>query len=283
MAFNKVVSLIIGKGEETEIQSQGVEMNNLDIVFDIIRSRTFEENSAEFVIYNLSRETRNSVLRKGSAVIFSAGYEDDGVGVVFIGAISESKTEMEGGNIKTTIQAISASGKNNLDNIVVNLGFSKGVTVAEVLDKLSTITDLVIFGREQANIMMDNGFFYSGSARGAFKRLSTFLALNKVKIMIDNGEIVLFNLNGADSRFDTGILDHKSGLFSAHEIISENPAELDDKMRIEVNSILLPKVRPNSLIKIEGNNINGFFICDKVQFFGSNFGDEFNCKMEMVE
>lgn len=273
--------MIIGSGASEQVKRTGLEIKTLDMDFDITRARTFEENSALFSVFNLSRESKDKFVKKGSALIFSAGYEDEGIGTIFSGAISDIKEEMDGGDVKTTIQAVTASGENDLDTVYVELGYSKGAFVSDIINQISVAMGLAVYGLGQARVKLNNGFFFSGTARQALKRCQWFLLANNVEIMIDNGEIILWNIQGS-SRYSVGVVGYNSGLISARAIVSDKPGE-EDKKRIEVKSLLVPKYRPDSLVKIEGDSVTGIFVIDKIQFVGSTYGEDFDCVMECVE
>jgi hypothetical protein len=43
------------------------------------------------------------------------------------------------------------------------------------------------------------------------------------------------------------------------------------------------KIRPNCLINLKSENVNGLFIVETANYKGDNFGGEYNVKLEVVE
>lgn len=273
MAFNRKVSLIIGIGDNDAVNKQGLEIADLDIEFDVTRSRTLAENTAKFKVYNLSEKTRQNNLKQGAGIIFSAGYEDEGTGVLFTGAIDKIDYEKQDGNFITNISGVSFSGDNNLENSPVSISYAKDGRISEIITDIADALSLPVYGIKNADIKLIHNFTFAGTARAALRRLEWMLAVEGIKIMIDNGELIVYKEFG-ESLFEAFILDYTSGLVSAVPKVDDKDKNIVTD-RVIVTSLIVPKMRPGTLFKVSGDYVNGAYIAEKVQAVGSTFGDQY--------
>jgi hypothetical protein len=77
--------------------------DNLDIGFEVKGSNSSEKNTAEVVIYNLSRTTRAKITADLD-ITLEAGYADDH-GTIFSGIVKKIYEERDGGDLKTHVVA----------------------------------------------------------------------------------------------------------------------------------------------------------------------------------
>lgn len=104
MAWGRVATLKVGVGDPG-VEGNAVDISGLHFEFDVRRSRVYQDNRAEFTIYNASPETRKQFLISGATVVFGAGYEDENatnteVGVsaptIFWGYVCLASTKKDG-------------------------------------------------------------------------------------------------------------------------------------------------------------------------------------------
>ena len=100
MAWGRITTLTVG------FQGSGFIVSDLDMDFEVNRSITLSENTAEFTIYNAKESTRKEVLKQGANVIFEAGYEDETVSTLFAGNITYSSSMKKGMDWVTEIKAV---------------------------------------------------------------------------------------------------------------------------------------------------------------------------------
>lgn len=310
MAWGRVVQMTV----RTQLSRDGnvwtwkdTDISNLHMTFKIDRSIVFNDNSAEFVVYNASENTRNNVLARGSNVRFSAGYSDTGtIGQLFTGNIIDSQSERIGPDWVTTIQAASMRSDEKPFQITpVALSFAKDVPLPTVLESLGSTLGLVVAGIESANFSLPNGFVYVGAIRGALKYCKTILNVNGLDLFIDNSELVVYSL-GQASNFTTLFLSPDTGLLNIRSVTDSNDLvretvqavleegnELDvvaaiadnvqvQEKRVAISAILQPKARPNGLVKVVGTRHDGIYLLEYLTFSGDNFGGDFNSTLEGV-
>ncbi len=175
---------------------------------------TFEDRPklcvAEIEIYNLAPDTR-AMLKKGLAVILSAGYKGD-VGTIFVGEIREFNTKIEELDNITKIKAADSmeawlSGE-------VNKTYKAGMNAKDIIDDL-----LNIFGVEVSRIELAQNKRYprARTCKGKLKDVLTELVCSdcKSRLIIRTGQIFINDpAQGVNEGFlltpETGLLKSSS-------------------------------------------------------------------------
>lgn len=269
MALGRIVELLIGEN------AQGLKISNLDIEFDIEKSRTLADNNAEFTIYNAKQSTRNDILKKGNNLIFNFGYKDETTATIFIGNIIDSYSEKINADWVTKIKASTVRAKDQaLEIIPISLSYGQNTPIAEPIKYIAAASGLAISGIENINgLKLINGWVYAGTFKGALRYLKSVLDATSYSMYIDNNEIVIYKTNTA-SRFTVSVLSYTGGLRSIRPISKVE----EQKKRVEFTSLIIPKIRIDSLIKVVNTSSDdGVYIVDKLKIAGSNFDNE--CKM----
>ena len=305
---------------ETDIAS-------LDLDFTITRSRVFNDNEASVTIYNMNPDTRNKILKRGSNLLIYAGYQDEGVGLMFQGNIVDVNTSTNGVDYITTITALAIRSLSRpFTATPVSLVYPKGTTADKAVDQLAAALGLVAIGTENvAKVPMD-GFAYVGGAGGALEALARRLETAGCGIYIDLAELLVYTKDGSDSKYSVAYLAPDCGLLSARDTTDYSQAvrsrvdELSDDLgkdptgqkpgdRIiytektgtevyqeldkiytslpktaEAVTIIMPKVRPNSLVDLQAVDVSGMFVVDSMTINGGNTaGSDFTMALSLVE
>jgi len=279
MAFKRVVTLEVINNNTTLTQ-----ISNLDIEFDIERSITLTDNTAEFVIHNAKTETRNNILKAGNNIIFKAGYEDEkNIASIFFGTIDTAISVKDGVNWITTISAKDAgNNKQPLTHQTLAYSYIPGSPVSQVISDLKTFLNIPVFGLENiASLKLNNGLNYSGALGGLLRQLQQILNNSGIGLFFDSSQMVIFNNAGRDSKFGVVNLTQNSGLIGNVEDVTDTTK--DSKKRIKFKSLMNPKFQPLGLVNITGQTITGLFIIEKLVFSGDNFGGDFSVSGEGVE
>lgn len=277
MAFKIITRLTVGS------DGTGLLISDLDIDFEVTRSITFSENTAGFTIYNAKQSTRKKILTKGNNVIFKVGYEDEGIGTLFIGNITDSKSLKSGADWITTLQCSSIrSAKRPIDTTYVSLSYTLDTSLKRPLQDIANALGMTLIGIENANYNLDNGYTFVGTAREALNYCKNILEANGASIYTDNTDIVIYNIGGKSSIFTPVYLDYDSGLISVEEITKEDNQTKQNPKRIQFESLIIPKLQPNGLVKINTDKIEGIFSIEKLTVAGSNYGDNSTCVVEAV-
>lgn len=279
MALNRILDMDVGINNALVLK-----ISALNISFNIVRNVDISANTAVITVFNAKEETRLKVLTKGNNVVLKAGYEDENnVGTIFSGYITNSSSRREGPDWVTEIQAIDLGGlTTNILKQTISLSFIAGTFVSTVISTLVGVMSVPIIGLENvSNIKLNNGFIYVGTISGALKKLQKILRASDAGLYFDNSEFVIYLLGVQDSKFGIVNISPVSGLIgSIEEYVDEG--EEDDKKRIAFTSLMNAKIKPNSVIVLNTATTKGAFIVENVEFLGDNFGGEFVANVECV-
>lgn len=277
MAWIRQINMTVGAG------GIGTLISDLNVSFQIERSIELSSNTAQFTIYNAKLETRQKILSTGNNIIFAAGYDDEkNIATIFIGTITKSVSKKQGVDWITEIEAMDISAnRSGLIYNTVNLSYIAKTPLFTVVNDVASLLSVPVFGLENLTQTLNNGFVYSGNVNNLIKRLNNILSTYQTKIYFDSSEMVIFKPGIPDSRFGIVKLTSNSGLIGdVADISDEN--EQDGKKRIGFQCLLNPKIKPNSVIIVVSNSVQGSFIVEKVSFIGDNFGGDFICEVEAV-
>jgi len=274
MAFNRTVELKAGT------TSSSVVISDLDIEFNITRSRKFSNNVAKFKIYNPKEDTISKVLKKGNSISFKAGYQDEGMGLIYIGQIVQSISDKKPPDTVVSIECGSIQNADTaLESVTLSLSYQKETYISRVLDEIGTALGLSVVGMKNvSSISLPNGFTFAGTAKDAMRYCEGILNNNDTGLFIDNTTLSLFK-NDKGNDLQAVKLTPQTGLMESPKLTdnddgSENVQKVLTK-RVLFKSILNYKIVPNGYVRIESSGVKGDFIVDKCHFVGNNFGGEF--------
>lgn len=279
MAYKRVVSL-----EVVNNNTQLVTLNNLDFEFNVDRSITLGNNTAEIVVYNMKTETRNNVLKTGNNIILKAGYEDEGgVLSIFFGTIHTVNTVKQETEWITTIQAIDiGSNKQPLIYEPVSYSYIANSPLVQVISDVVSILGIPVFGLENVTQVLSNGFVHVGSINSLLKEIEKKLKNDDLGLYFDNSQMIIYRIGVQESKFGLVFVSNYTGLIGSVENITDENSQ-DGKKRIRFRSLLNGKIQPNTLIQLTSNTDNGLFFVEKVSHFGDTFGGSFFSDVECAE
>jgi hypothetical protein len=272
----------------------GLEISNLNIEFDIDRSYKIESNTANFKVYNASKETRDKILTVNNNIILKAGYKDEETGIIFNGIIFDAHSKKKKTEWITTIIANDYGANNiNLYKTTINNAYKEGIPISMVINDIVGVLGITVNGLQNcSDIYMNNAKVFSGLLKDVMKNISNILKVHGVGIYFDSNEMVVYKLGEQISTFGIVNLTPQNGLIGEVEEITDNSKEDTTnssnnnkiKKRYAAISLMNAKIKPNTLIRLESENVNGLFIVEKVNFVGDNFGgSDFGCRIEVTE
>lgn len=272
MAWGRVCELSVGS------DGQGLLVSGLDIDFEIEKSLSFSDNTAQFTIYNAKEETRKEILKAGNNIIFRVGYEDETVGVIFSGNITETSTIKTRTDWETKITAQSARGLDGaLRSEYVSLTFSAGTNLSRIISQLANLYGLVVYGIENASVILPNGWQYVGKISGAFRYIDGILKSHRKGMFKDDKEIIIFN-QGESSKLSVVKLTYEGGLKSLEDITDSDSSS---KTKYKFSSLIMPQCQVNGLVNIITPKVKGVFTVEKLKFIGNNYGGGFDMEGEV--
>lgn len=320
MAWGRVVRL-----EAVNKDGVQVDVAGLRIDASCTRSRVFDDNSMDATIINANDDTVARFLQRGTNVALYAGYEDEGEpGLMYQGNIIDSKTVQQGPDRVTTIRSMSLRSLTRpFTATPVCLSFLPNSTAKDVLESIAATLGLVPIGMEMAaEVVFPSGWTFVGPVSNAFKRLGQDLRAKGMGLYVDLAELVVFR-HGAPSKYsvvyltpDTGLLgvqdstdymgaarSNLSSLPSKDSLKKDDPPvltkeDVDDvyrhlekiftnmKKTYSVRTLVVPKVRPNSLVRIDYpvGSVSGLFVVDRMNVSVGNGPDSsFFMNLDLVE
>lgn len=115
----------------------GVVIDDLQITASIKGSANTSSNSNSSIIkvFNLSKQTRGIIEKKGNYVILRAGYaQDEELRIIFVGQVEEFETSKQGSDLVTTLKCI--DGQMPTNSVRISKKFSRDVTYGTVMNYL---------------------------------------------------------------------------------------------------------------------------------------------------
>ena len=252
-------------------------LDGLNFSFKVQFEDRAKVSTAQLEVYNLSPSTRAS-LKKGDAVIITAGYKGD-VGCIFVGAIADYSHQHENLDIITKITA--ADCLEEWLGTYVNKTYKAGMYAKDIVDDL-----LNIFGVEVSKCELTTDVSYPRGrvCRGNLKQVLTEIVVNECKsrfIIRTTGQIYITK---ADDGIDNGLtLTPANGLLRADEEKVQIPVETDlnsqttgedrDEDTISRSCLLNYRVATAEVIKIQSADLNGRFIVVEGKHSGGRTSD----------
>ena len=120
----------------SDINGIGIDVSTLRCTFQIEKSLSETPNYAEIVLYNLSAQTENSIIKEGAKVILEAGYQNPQYGLIFSGDIVQPLRGKED-NTTYTLTLVSQDGDLFYNKGIINASFRAGQTSRDILENMT--------------------------------------------------------------------------------------------------------------------------------------------------
>jgi hypothetical protein len=255
-------------------------LTGLRVVFKATKNIGAEPNTLDLKVYNISRSHRAALGKKGVKVIVEAGYKGN-VSVVFSGDARTVDHLRDGPDWVTHVQC--GDGERAYVYSRVNLSFGPGISVADVVTQIAQATGLNpgnvkdrLAGALPRNIkQFTQGFVASGKAARELSRVLRSLGMSW---SIQDGAIQVLK-DDRDTASNTAVLlNSQTGLVGSPD--HGSPDKKGKSSVLKVRSLLQPKIKPGSKLKIESSSANGFYRCEKVEHNGDSAGQEWYTNAE---
>lgn len=325
MAWDRVCRVIIrtpmAEGSYTE-----VEMDALDLDFNITRSRVFNDNEAQLNIYNAAPDFIRRVLQRGSNLLIYAGYKKEGDGLIYQGNIVAVTSVKTGADTVTNVSAMSLRSLDKpFTSTPVVMNFAPDSTAEDVIVEIGTRLGLVPIGANNVKgVEFPQGWTFVGPVGLAIERIGRDIMTKGYGLYIDLAELVVYSIE-ADSEYQLAYLAYDSGLLSIKDttdyiaaargridemgktkkttqgkgkqkkVILSTEASKDVyeelekvftslKKTLSAQTIMMPKVRPNSLVQVDVQDHSGLFVVDRMSIRGGNYASaDFVMDLELLE
>lgn len=237
------------------IKTGNVEIKNteLDLEFSIPFDDDTEANEAEIVVYNLTNNTINNIKNKEKITV-TAGYGTD-TGVIFSGYISKRKTNNEGCDKVTTINALDSMSLKEKD--IQSITYSAGTKASKILKDLCQKVGLpiAVFSISRDHTYKDEETV-DGGLMANIKRLAGICG---VSAYILKSKIYVRPLKQGDNTYFE--LSPDTGLLSVSEFSEEEThGDFKDTVKgYDIEMLLHHKVQTGSIISLKSKSASGKF------------------------
>lgn len=214
--------------------------NPITIEFTVERSIYAGMNTLDLDIYNLSPDHRNLLFQdvyglNYKNVILEAGYEGQGMTIIFNGNIWSAYSHRKGVNIITHIHAIDGL---STQSALIHTTLQSGTTLQQVIQNLTnSIPDLKSGTQNLQEYTFNRPLVLNGNS---YKLLKTYSDNN---VFVDMKTVNIMNVNDVIEGFVPLITD-ESGLLST-------PERRDATLTI--NMIFEPRLLIGQVIEVESN------------------------------
>lgn len=234
-----------GKSPLVRILSDGTP-NTLRVRAAVSKTMLGVPNSSSVSIWNLSRETRNSICQSQLSMKVYAGYKGQKKELLFSGGVLSVVVEKSGADIITHLNGL--DGQSNLLRSVVSQSFEQQVELKEVIKKIAASIEGVGVNPDDINVDGKTGYsgiVASGNARAVLDKLGQQYGFNW---FIENGS---FKAVGDKKAFsNTVVLDGASRLKKVAPLLS-GPAQA--QIGVDIQAMYVPGVSPANTIKVKSS------------------------------
>lgn len=237
--FLRHAKLIVSKG------SQGLDLSNLRLTFEVRASDVETPNTMIVRVFNLARETTNTIIQEFDTVTLVAGYENGNKGNIFQGNIKQfyfgNKT-----NVDNFLEIRAGDGDLAYNNSVINQTFPAGTTNQQTLSELAKSMDLPVAQTAEGFLtfggILPRGRVLFGMARLHMRELAQ---QNDCRWSIQNGVITLVP--------NSGYLPGTAVEINSSTGMLGSPEQTDNG--IVVRCLLNPAIRIGQAVKINNRDI----------------------------
>ena len=266
-------------GRRAVLTVGAVQIDGLRIAFKIAQSDKPEPNSSEITIHNLSEDTRGQIQNRELTVVLEAGYGDD-IAQIFYGDIRKDgiSTKRSGTDWVTTIKSL--DGGEAYANARIQESFAAGTKLVPVLKKLARRTGV---GLGNAIKKLSSGdasgalteFFDGVTLSGrSSKEMDRILRSAGYDYSVQDGQLQVTSIGDAT--------DQTAVLLSASTGLIGSP-EPGAKGLTKFKSLLQPTIRPRRKVRLETEQLSGFYVVRRVMHTGDTFGEPWYSEIEATQ
>lgn len=253
--------------------------SNLRITFDIKKTLEQTENDCNIKIYNVSKDSYKFLQQINETYIvqLSVGYENI-IDSIFIGDIENSYYYREKSNWILNIKG--KDGQELIQDSIITKSYRAGFDLKSVLLDMIKSSPIVPKGAYNNAIKWiedklslgtktQNGLSISGRLIDEInKLLNEFNAT--LSIQDEKAQIIYNDSSNKDNIY---LISPSTGLIGS-------PKDKGSEEGLEFKCLLIPKLKPGSVVKIESNTINDFYRIDTIIYKGDTYGNDWECKCE---
>jgi hypothetical protein len=265
-----------------------LDVSQLRCTFKIQKTIMQQPNFSEIIIYNLSADTENSIIREGNRIVIEAGYEGDQYGLIFDGDIVQPIRDKEDG-VTYRLSLYSMDSDRFYNQGFVGFSMLKGQTsrsaIQNIVSKAKVPTQLGSISSGFSNAELSRGKVVFGLAKDYLRQLAQSQGAT---FYLEDGRV---NIVKATDLPDGEIFDlsPSSGLIGV-------PAQ--SEYGVSFKCLLNPRIKINSFVHIDNSLIrsqqyqigqvvrnldnDGIYRVISVTYTGDTRGDNWYTECETV-
>lgn len=294
--FDRQYRLIVGQPSGAGRSSNGIEITDLRVQFNVTKTLTKNPNNSEISIYNLNPAHRELVEKPDTKCEFYAGYsEDAGPVLLFQGDVRFASTPFEIPDIETKLEL--GDGLKSYRDSMISLSYGKGIASQAIIREIASRMGLAVYiSDDLPNRLWDNGFSFFGAAR---KALDKVVAGSNSQWSIQNGVLQVIKQGGGTSKralvlsADSGMIGSPQRMRKASEQVAEvtdnrtgkrvnvqRPTSKQDGWK--VRGLLMPSIGAGDTVKLESRTIESELVVSSVTHRGDSHDGDWQTEMELV-
>ena len=227
-----------------------------DIDFEVQATDDKDTDIAVIELSNLSEDTKIRI-KKDMDISVAGGYEELS-GNLFNGTVDFVETIREGADFITKIMA--TPNNRQYTNTIINVQFRAGIKASEILAQLENMCNFKIDIKGLAK----DPVYPKGKAFS--NRLSNVVAI----LAKDTGTVAKFTNTTIEFREPSKVYTRVIKLSGENGLISVNRKqegkEKKEKIFYEVESLLIPLIKPKQLLDIKATNFTGRVVVKKCTY-----------------
>lgn len=263
------------KGTFGDPNTNGLEIEDLRIQFQITKALSSTPNTCEVSVTNLREDTRNAINHKPLWVKLDAGH--DGVyRNIFVGDLRYGQSRREGTEIITTLQL--ADGDRAYRAARLTKAYKTGTSVYTVLKDAARSMGLVVPPDLEVTAELKQqaagGERLNGRTRDELTRL---LAPYGYHWSMQDGKLVVVK-DRTTAPNQALLINQAAGMIGSPELGS--PDKQGNAPSWTIKTLLYPEAIPGRLLRVETRDVTGDFKAVKVTHKGDTHGADWTTEIE---
>jgi len=281
--FNRkaTVNIILYNNTVSPVGSLNIE--NLRISFQIIKSTSWSTNTCSLQIYNLKKDVRAQIKDFGDEISIFAGYQDNGgTQLLFVGDSTKVFHIFQQPEIITNIEC--GDGERILNQKIISVSYGSRISARSILRLIAQEIGVnIAFFATTEDKIYEQGFQENGLAKDILDMVCKYLDLTW---SIQNKDLYLIKINESTYK-PPYIISQNSGMISVPQRYTYKRRDLfraQPRQGYKVRTLLRPEILPGEKITIISDqiNLNETLYVDTVKHVGDTFGNTWESEIEAI-
>jgi hypothetical protein len=257
------------------VQIDDLLVEDLRVQFNIVKSLKKHANTADVAIFNLTKDQRSRIKKKGAKVVLKAGYKDS-VGVIFKGDTRHADHVHAGPDWITKLQCGDA--ELSLQYSQISKSFAAGAKVKDVAMEAVKKLNLDKGNAAEKLSKLTATYLQGYTAHGpAANELDQILRSNGLDFSVQDGSIQI--LGEDETTGDSAVfLDADHGLVGSPE--HGTPDQKNGKSYLKIKALLNNRLHPGGRVEIDSETAQGTYRIITLTQKGDTHGGEWVSEMD---